>query len=76
MIELKTDNRYKDGNVVKKNGKLRGNAKTMQMDYVQMPQIEANVQQAIYNDYLRMTLFPPIVVSGALGDAIKESIDA
>lgn len=37
MIELKVDNRYKDGKIVKKKGKFVGNKKTMEIERVENP---------------------------------------
>ena len=37
MIEFKIDNRYRDGNIVKKKGKYVGNKKTMKIEHIQDP---------------------------------------
>lgn len=64
VIQLKVDNRYKDGNVVKKGAKLRGNAKTMKLDRLE----KLAITQPIW-------LNPPIIVSHELGEAIKKELD-
>jgi len=69
-IELRVDNRYKDGNVVRKKGALRGNAKTMELKHLLVPLAALHA----YNDALiKLSLNPPIVVSRELGKAIKEN---
>lgn len=72
IIEIKTDNRYKNGNVKLVKGKLRGNSKTMEMT---RPQVE--MLRDTYEDYYRTLQFnlnPPIVVGHELGEAIKDQL--
>lgn len=37
MLELKVDNRYRDGKIVKKKGKYVGNKKTMHIEQIENP---------------------------------------
>jgi len=77
-LEIKVDNRYKDGHIKQVGNKFRGNAKTMA---IKTPEIKhaAGLHHSYideYYKYLALGLNPPIVVSRELGELIKESIDA
>lgn len=63
-ILVKPDNRYKDGNIKKVKGILRGNSKTVSMERMNIPT----------GATLEMQMNPPIVVSPGLATAIKENI--
>ena len=60
-IEIKQDNRFKDGNIKRTGNELRGNAKTIDMNRMEV------VQRIRIGNQLN----PPIVVSRELGAAIK-----
>jgi len=67
-ISLKTDNRYKDGNVKLVKGKLRGNKRTMALEHLVVP---LAAQYDSFLTHAKLSLNPPIVVSYELGEAIK-----
>lgn len=39
VLEMKTDNRYKDGNIKIVQGVVRGNKNTISLDYLEQPNI-------------------------------------
>lgn len=57
VIEIKVDNRYKDGNVRAIGNRLKRNAVTMSIRPIDDPTNSLN---------------PPLLVSGELAEAIKE----
>lgn len=61
-IRIKTDRRFKDGNIKQTGMELRGNPKTVDMHRIEVPTTAP----------IEMQLNPPIVVSHELGEAIKK----
>lgn len=65
VIVIRKDNRYKDGNIKKVNGVLRGNSKTVSMERMSIPLAAP----------LSMQLNPPIIVPSELGEMIRKSLN-
>lgn len=72
-ITLKVDNRYKDGNVVYKNGMFRGNQETMRLHRPKVEPLlkDLNHHVDMYNDHLKLQLNPPIIVSRELATHLE-----
>jgi hypothetical protein len=62
-IEIKSDKRFKPGNIKQAGNELRGNPETMDMHRMAVPT----------GTPMEMQLNPPIIVSSELGDALKKS---
>ena len=74
-IELKKDNRYKKGNIVKKNGIYRGHEHTIAFKPITYPfgkVLDGDIN--LQNEINRMLLNPPVVVTAELADAIEKEM--